>query len=299
MNPRIIFMGTSYFSVLSIEKIMKYKYNVIGVVTITDRFSVRYKNIFVESAVKKYARLHALSILQSDNLKYPLFLNTLKKWSPDLLAVVSFRILPKIIWTVLPFGSFNLHPSILPNYKGASPIQWVIINGENVTGVTTFKLSEKVDMGRILLQKKINIEKKENAGCLSIRLSEIGSFLIIETIKIYNYLSTKEQPINLQLKMAPKMLKHFSKINWNRAIKDINNNIRGNSPIPGAWCVIRRNVFKIYRADYIIDRHSNIIGNIETNKIFINEGYLLIIECQLAGNPPIMIKDLIEQKLGY
>lgn len=286
MNPRIIFIGTSYFSVISFEKILKYKYNVIGIVTITDKFNVRNKRIFVESAVKKYAMHHALPVLQSDDFKNPFFLDTLKRWHTEVLIVVSFRILPKIVWGGVHFGSFNLHPSILPNYKGASPVQWVIMNGENVTGVTTFKISEKVDMGRIFLQKKISIEKKENAGCLSIRLSEIGASIVIDTIKIYNFLSTKKQTTNLQFKMAPKLLKLFSKINCKYTIKDIYNNIRGNSPFPGAWCIIVNKIFKIYRVDYVNYRHSNCITNITMNKIITNEGYLLILESQLEGNSP-------------
>lgn len=299
MDTRIIFMGTSYFSILSIEKILKYKYNVIGVVTITDRFSVRNKRIFVESVIKKYARLHALPILQSDDLKYPLFLEILKRWHTEIIVTAAFRILPKIVWEGVSFGSFNLHPSILPNYKGACPIQWVIINGENDTGVTTFKVSEKIDMGRILLQKRISIERKENAGCLSIRLSEIGASLVADTIKIFNFLATKKQPTTFQLNLAPKLLKFYSKINWKRTIKDIYNNIRGNSPFPGAWCIIANNIYKIYRVDYRIEGHSYNIGNIEINKIAINEGYLSILEYQLEGNHPLMIKDHIDKKLRH
>lgn len=292
-DVRIIFMGTSYFSVLSIEKLLNYKYNVIGVVTITDRFSVRKKNIFVESAVKKYSKLHALPILQSDDFKYFLFLETLKKWHPEIIIIVAFRMLPKVIWEFPSIGCFNLHPSLLPNYRGAAPIQWVIMNGDSETGLTTFKVDEKVDMGRMLLQKKISIKKEENAGSLSIRLSEIGTCLVVDTIKciFYNCIASKKQPLNF--KMAPKLLRFISKINWKRTIKVIYNKIRGLSPSPGAWCLLANKIFKIYRAYYRREYHSQCIGNVENNKIALNEEYLLILEYQLEGKLPLLEKDFI------
>ena len=296
MEPRIIFMGTSYFSVLSFEKVLKYKYNVVGIVTITDRFSVRNKSIFVESAVKKFSRLHALPILQSDDLKYAFFLETLKKWHTEIIIIAAFRILPKIVWALPIFGSFNLHPSLLPNYRGATPIQWVIMNGETETGITSFQIDEKVDMGRMILQKKISIEKKENAGSLSIRLSEIGAYLVVDTLKIYNCIAPEEQPLNFPFKMAPKLLRRETKINWKGTIQDIYNTIRALSPIPGGWCVLEDNLFKIYRADYKFETHYKSIGNVEENKIALKGGYLFILECQLEGKPPLLVKDLIDRR---
>lgn len=303
MDPRIIFMGTSYFSVLSIEKLLKNKYNVIGVVTITDRFSVRNKSFFVESAVKKYSRLHALPILQSDGLKYSICLEIIKKWYTEIIIIIAFRMLPKNVWLLPKFGSFNLHPSLLPNYRGAAPIQWVIRNGEPETGLSIFKVNEKVDRGMMLLQKKISIEKKENAGSLSIRLSEIGAYLVVDALKISNCIAAKEQPTKFQFKMAPKLLRLNSKINWKETIKDIYNKIRGDSPVPGAWCILADNLFKkkefkIYRADYRFENHYKNVGNVEENKIVVKEGYIFILECQFEGNHPILIKDLIDKKLG-
>lgn len=303
MDPRIIFMGTSYFSVLSIEKLLKNKYSVVGVVTITDRFSVRNKSIFVESAVKKYSRLHALPILQSDVLKDSIFLDILNKWHTEIIIIIAFRLLPKIIWELPKFGSFNLHPSLLPNYRGSAPIQWVIRNGEPETGLSIFHIDETIDMGMMLLQKKISLEKKENAGNLSIRLSEIGAFLVNDTLKISNCIATKEQSTIFTVKMAPKLLRFNSKINWKETIKDIYNKIRGASPTPGAWCILTDNLFKkkefkIYRADYRFENHYKNVGNVEENKIAVKEGYLLILECKLEGKPNILGKDLIDKKLG-
>jgi methionyl-tRNA formyltransferase len=304
MDPRIIFMGTSYFSVLSLEKLLKNKYNVIGVVTITDRFSIRNKRFFVESAVKKYARLHALPILQSDGLKDSICLDILKKWHTEIIIIIAFRMLPKIVWELPKFGSFNLHPSLLPNYRGAAPIQWVIKNGEPETGLSIFQVNEKVDMGMILLQNKISIEKKENAGYLSIRLSEIGAYLVIDALKISNciFRAVTKQPTNFQFKMAPKLLRYNSKINWKETIKDIYNNIRGTSPTPGAWCILADNLikkkeFKIYRADYRFENHYKNVGNVEENKIAVNEGYIFILECKLEGKHPLLIikKKLIDK----
>lgn len=288
-NRRIIFMGTSYFSVLSIEKLLYSNYNVIGVVTITDRFSGRNKNFFVESAVKKYSKLHALPILQSDDLKFYHFLKTLQKWHTEIIIIVAFRILPKVVWELPIFGSFNLHPSLLPNYRGSAPIQWVIINGEIETGVTTFKIDEKVDMGRMILQKKISIEKEENSGSLSIRLSELGAYLVVDTIKciIYNCITPKKQTINF--KMAPKLLKLNSEINWKWSINDLYNKIRGLSPLPGAWCILSNNIFKIYRATYKVEHHYQC-----NKKNTVKEGYLFILEYQFEGKPPILGKILID-----
>lgn len=307
IDTRIIFMGTSDFSVLSFELLLKNKYNVIGVVTITDRFSVRNKSIFVESAVKKYSRLHALPILQSDGLKYSICLDILKIWYTDIIIIIAFRMLPKVIWSLPKYGSFNLHPSLLPNYRGAAPIQWVIRNGEPETGISFFKVNEKIDMGMMLLQKKNCIEKKENAGSLSIRLSEIGAYLVVDALKITNCIAAKEQPtkfkFKLKIKMAPKLFRLNSKINWKETIKNIYNNIRGDSHIPGAWCILVDNLFKkkefkIYRADYRFENHYKNVGNVEENKIAVKEGFIFILECQFEGNHPILIKDLIDKKLG-
>lgn len=297
-------MGTSSFSVLSLEKLLKKKYNVVGIVTTTDRFSVRNKSIFVESAVKKYSRRHALPILQSDDLKYSLFLDTLRKWHTEIIIIVAFRMLPKVVWEIPVLGSFNLHPSLLPNYRGAAPIQSVLMNGEHETGLTTFLLNEKVDMGKMLLQKKNILKKKENAGSLAIRLAEIGAYLVVDTLNriISNCIAPKEQPTNFYLKLAPKLFRIDSKINWKATIKDIYNKIRALSPLPGAWGVLTDNFFKkkefkIYRADYIFENHYQRIGNVlienKIMKIAVKEGYLLILECQLEGKPPMLVKDLI------
>ena len=303
-------MGTSYFSVLSLEKLLKNKYNVVGIVTTTDRFSIRKKSIFVESAVKKYSRLHALPILQSDDLKYSLFLDTLRKWKTEIIIIVAFRMLPKVVWKIPILCSFNLHPSLLPNYRGSSPIQWVIMNGEHETGLTTFLLNEKVDMGKMLYQKKIFIEKKENAGSLSIRLAEIGSNLVIDTLNsiISNCIEPKKQPTNFYFKLAPKFFRQNSKINCKSTIKEIYNKIRGLSPFPGAWCVLTDNFlkkkeFKIYNVEYILKKHYQCIGNVliekKNMKIAVNEGYLLILECQLEGKQPMLVKCFMNGKQNY
>lgn len=284
-NIKIIFMGTSYFSVLSIEKLLNYKYNVVGIVTITDRFSVRNKNNFVESAVKKYSKLYALPILQSDNLKDFIFLETLQKWQTEIIFIVVFRFLPKVVFELPVFGSFNLHPSFLPNYRGSIPIQWVILNGESETGITTFKVNEKIDMGGILLQKKISLNKEENVGFLSMRLSEIGAYLIIDTIKciIYNCLISKKQTINFNIKNAPNLLKLFSKINWKGNIKDINNKIRGLSPLPGSWCILNKNLYKIDFINFKFKHYYQIVGNLEKKKLPFQGIYILILEFKLEG----------------
>lgn len=304
-DGRIIFMGTSYFSVLSIENLLKYKYNVFGVVTNTDRFSVRNKKLYVESAVKKYARLHALAILQSDDLNNNFFLETLQKWHTEIIIIVAFRMLPNSVCKIPKFGCFNLHPSLLPNYRGAAPIHWVIMNGENKTGITSFIVDEKLDMGRMLLQKKISIEMEENAGSLSIRLSEIGAYLAVNTIKciLYNCIAPKKQTTNLKFKIAPKLLRIDSKIDWKANIIDIYNKIRGLSPFPGSWCFLedkmfKKKEFKIYRAYYFFYTHLKNIGTVEENKIIVPEGYLLIFECQLEGKLTMLGKDFFPKKLG-
>ena len=273
-DGRIIFMGTSSFSVFSIENLLKNNYNLVGVVTNTDRFSVRNKKLFVESAVKKYARLHALPILQSDDLKDSIFLETLQKWHTEIIIIVAFRMLPKIVWNKSIYCSFNLHPSLLPSYRGAAPIHWVIMNGETKTGLSTFKVNDKLDLGRMLLQKKISLEMEENNGYLFIRLSEIGASLVIKTINsiFYNCLAPKKQTANFKFKMAPKLLRVDSKINWKASLKDIYNKIRGISPLPGSWCILEENMFKkkefkIYHASYRFEAG-------EENKIIVYEGVI-------------------------
>ncbi len=235
-KPRIVFMGTPEFAVAHLKKLIDNNYHVVGVVTAVDKPAGRGKKI-KESAVKKYATSIGLPVLQPKNLKSEDFLQQLKNLQPDLQIVVAFRMLPKSVWSLPPMGTFNLHASLLPDYRGAAPIHWTIINGEKETGVTTFFIDEKIDTGAIILQEKVPVFSDDNAGNLHDRLMEKGSELVLKTVDLIvkGKVVTTPQP-NVDLpKKAPKLKPENTRINWSQPAEKIHNFIRGLSPHPGAW----------------------------------------------------------------
>ncbi len=288
---RIVFMGTPEFSVTILNGIIQSGYNVVGVITAPDKPAGRGRKIN-QSAVKKYALDRGLKILQPTNLKDRNFLNELKNLNANLQVVVAFRMLPKAVWQMPELGTFNLHASLLPEYRGAAPINWAIINGEEKTGVTTFFIDEKIDTGEIILQKEISISKDETAGELHDKLMYLGTDLVIETIdKIaQNNIKTKPQP-KKELKPAPKLYKETCKIDWNQNINSIYNKVRGLSPYPLAWTTIYNGKdvleMKIYQADKEIEQHKYKTGKIIVTKkefkITTKDGYLKIVDLKVAG----------------
>lgn len=291
---RIVFFGTPEFAVSSLRSIVEEGYNVVGVVTSTDKPAGRGRNIS-ESEVKKYALEKNLLLLQPENLKSPDFLRQLADLKADLQVVVAFRMLPREVWSMPALGTFNLHASLLPQYRGAAPINWAIINGEKETGVTTFFLNDRIDEGSILLAEKTNISVQETAGQLHDKLKEIGSKLVLRTIDAI--LNKSINPIPQEkvqtLKSAPKLYKEMCRINWNKPGEQIINHIRGLSPYPAATTqIIQDNEdilsLKIYEALYEETENSTNLGCIFTDnksylKVSIPRGYIRILELQQNG----------------
>ena len=243
---RIVFMGTPDFAVATLNAILKAKFNVVGVITAPDKPAGRGRKIN-QSAVKTYALEEGLKILQPTNLKNEEFLDELKSLKANLQIVVAFRMLPNIVWKMPEFGTFNLHASLLPNYRGAAPINWAIINGETKTGVSTFFIDEKIDTGNIILQEEVLIDENEIVGELHDKLMLVGSNLVVKTIKKIEQgpVKTIKQP-EIEEKPAPKIFTETCKIDWNDSLCNIYNLIRGLNPYPAAWTTLINNNEEIY-----------------------------------------------------
>jgi methionyl-tRNA formyltransferase len=299
---RIIFMGTPDFAVGILDILVKNEYNIVGVITAPDRPAGRGRKLN-ESAVKKYAVENNLNILQPTNLKNEGFLETLKSLNANLQIVVAFRMLPKVVWKMPKYGTFNLHASLLPQYRGAAPINWAIINGETKTGVTTFFIDEKIDTGAIILQDETSIEKSDNAEVLHDRLMNLGAKTVLKTVeRIQNdNFKTTKQPNYDDLKVAYKIHRETCEIDWNKPIEDIYNFIRGLSPYPAAWTTLEHSdskiITKIYKANMILEQHDLEVGMLVFNKkemkVAVKEGYLNLEEIQLQGKKRMHIKDVL------
>jgi methionyl-tRNA formyltransferase len=302
---RIVFMGTPDFAVTILKSLIKNKYNIVGVITAPDKPAGRGRKLH-ESAIKKYASSKKLHIMQPKNLKDDTFNEELKSLNPDLQIVVAFRMLPKVVWQLPKYGTFNLHASLLPNYRGAAPINWAIINGETKTGVSTFFIDEKIDTGEMILQKEVAISKNETAGTLHDKLMTIGSDLVIKTVNLIKKgnLKTTPQLENTNIKTAYKLNNQNCKIDWNESLDNINNKIRGLNPYPGAWTELINGKdklrVKIYIAKKEVANHKLNIGHIITSKnelkIAVKKGYIIISELQLPAKRKMTAKDLLN---GY
>ena len=299
---RIVFMGTPEFAVGILDTIVKNNFEVVGVITATDKPAGRGQKIKY-SAVKEYALEKGLKILQPSNLKDESFLAELKALNANLQIVVAFRMLPKVVWEMPKLGTFNLHASLLPNYRGAAPINWAIINGEAKTGVTTFFIDDKIDTGAMILSKETMIEKEENAGQLHDRLMHIGSETVIETLKLIESkkVVTTIQEDNEEIKTAYKLNKENCKIDWNQSAETIHNLIRGLSPYPAAWCYFKDNNteynVKIYESKIETASHSRPAGSIFSTKkelkIAVHNGYIEILSLQFPGKKRMKTAELL------
>ncbi|MFC7357051.1 methionyl-tRNA formyltransferase [Jejudonia soesokkakensis] len=291
-NLRIVFMGTPDFAVGVLKKLVEGKKNIVGVITAPDKPAGRGRKLHA-SAVKKFAAEKNLPVLQPTNLKSEAFLEELKALQANLQIVVAFRMLPKAVWQMPAYGTFNLHASLLPQYRGAAPINWAVMNREKKTGVTTFFIDEKIDTGEIILASEIAIEERETAGSLHDKLMVLGSKLVLETV---NRIETSEvktlpQPKTETFKEAPKLTSENTRIDWNRSVSDIDAFIRGLSPYPVAWTEVHMNgetlMMKIYEAESLEEKHSEVPGSISTTKkelkIAAKNGFLFIKELQLPG----------------
>ncbi len=304
---RIIFMGTPEFAVASLSTLVEAGFNIVGVVTAPDKPAGRGMRV-TESAVKKYAVEKALPVLQPEKLKNPEFLKELKALDADLQVVVAFRMLPEAVWNMPPLGTINLHGSLLPQYRGAAPINWAIINGDKETGVTTFKLQHEIDTGNILLQEKIPIGDNDTAGELHDVMKVIGATLLAATVKGIEDGSLQEtaqsvaiQQVNPELKHAPKLFTETCIVNWSKSCDEIHNLIRGLSPYPGAITKFEKKILKIYRSykEKTLPLHSP--GSFTTDgKTFLKfaavDGYIHVTDIQLEGKKRLEVADFLR---GY
>ena len=291
---RIVFMGTPDFAVATLKALVDNEYTVVGVITAPDKPAGRGRKLN-ESAVKKYALTNGLKVLQPTNLKNEEFLAELKELNANLQVVVAFRMLPKVVWDMPKHGTFNLHASLLPDYRGAAPIHWAIINGESTTGVTTFFIDEKIDTGAIIMQEEVNIASDETVGDLHDRLMNIGSALVLKTVELIatNNITTTIQPKTGGLKTAYKLNKDNCKINWDEDLDQIYNKIRGLNPFPSAWSYMvngkEKLSVKLFGVAKEREAHSLEIGTIKTSKnklsVAVRDGYIIINEIQLPGSP--------------
>ena len=299
---RILFMGTPEFAVGILDTLIKNKCNVVGVITAADKPAGRGQKTKY-SAVKEYAMTHDLTLLQPTNLKDEHFLSELKALDANLQVVVAFRMLPKVVWNMPKLGTFNLHASLLPNYRGAAPINWAIINGDTKTGVTTFFIDDKIDTGAIILRAETEITLDENAGKLHDRLLHLGSETVLKTVALIekgNVITTTQEE-NEDIKTAFKLNKENCKIDWTKTASEIANHIRGLSPYPAAWCYLKdKNEewnIKIYETKMCLDDHEYPIGKLISTKkemkIAVKNGFIEVLSLQFPGKKRMSTIELL------
>jgi methionyl-tRNA formyltransferase len=301
---RIVFMGTPDFAVTILKHLIENNFTVAGVVTAVDKPAGRGRKLN-ESAVKKYASSQNLTVLQPTNLKNEVFLQELKTLNANLQIVVAFRMLPKVVWQMPEFGTFNLHASLLPAYRGAAPIHWAVINGETKTGATTFFIDDKIDTGEIILQEEIEVLPNETVGTLHDKLMHLGATLVSKTV---DYISkgnvkTIKQP-DLEEKSAPKLSPENTRIDWSDSLDGIYNKIRGLNPFPTAWTLIKNNDEDVSAKIYAIKKETadhrfafgKIIATKKELKVAVSKGYIIIEEIKLSGKKKMDAKSLLN---GY
>jgi methionyl-tRNA formyltransferase len=299
---RIVFMGTPDFAVATLKALVEKGYNIVGVITAPDKPAGRGQKL-QESAVKQFARSRHLNILQPPNLKDPGFIQELKALEANLQIVVAFRMLPEVVWRMPKYGTFNLHASLLPDYRGAAPIHWALINGETKTGVTTFFIDDKIDTGAMILQEEVTIEPDETVGSLHDKLMHLGSQLVLKTVEqIENdAVTTTLQSKREGLKTAYKLNKTNCKIDWEDTLNNIYNKIRGLNPFPAAWCILKNGhdelPIKLFGVEKV--EHPNqlkagklIVGK-NGLKVAAKGGYIIVHEMQLPGKRKMDIKSLL------
>ncbi len=300
---RIVFMGTPEFAVASLDVLVKNGYNVVAVVTVPDKPAGRGQ-LIQQSAVKKYAIENGLPVLQPEKLKDEHFINQLKALNADLQIVVAFKMLPEIVWNMPPLGTYNLHASLLPKYRGAAPINWAIINGETESGVTSFKLKHEIDTGNILLQEKVAIYPTTTAGELHDQLMHLGAKVILKTVQTIESGNYELKPQDDALSIhAPKIFKDTCKINWQQPVEAIYNRIRGLSPYPAAYTEFKdKNNQLVSVKLFVVEKQPSPIsesaGTVSSDgksylRVACNNGYIYIKELQLAGKKRISIEEFL------
>lgn len=298
---RIAFFGTPDFAVASLDALVKAGANVVAVVTAPDKPAGRGMQLQAP-AVKQYALEHHLPVLQPEKLKNPEFIEQLRALQADLHVVVAFRMLPELVWNMPPLGTINVHASLLPQYRGAAPINWAIINGETETGVTTFKLKHEIDTGNILLQSKVPILPEDNIGSLYAKLMQEGGKLLVTTVQGFADGTLKELPQNevkeAELKHAPKIFKEHTLIDWNKGAVAVHDLIRGLSPIPAAYTSLQGKTLKIYQSHYEPAVHGKEPGSYDTDgKTYLRfaaaDGWLYADELQLEGKKRMPVTEFL------
>lgn len=300
-RPRIVFMGTPAFAVASLKALIDADFNVVGVVTAPDKPAGRGMQL-QPSAVKVFAQSHDIPVLQPEKLKSPEFFDQLSALAPDLQVVVAFRMLPETIWSMPPIGTLNVHGSLLPQYRGAAPINWAIINGEQETGVTTFLLQHAIDTGDMLLQEKIAITPNMTAGELHDIMMEVGATTLVKTVHqlIEKNITPTPQPTLEHLKHAPKIFTKDCEINWHDTAQHIHNKIRGLAPFPGALTKIDGKVVKLYLTAFekasVNDTPGSFVVDGNQAKITCQDGYIILKDIQWEGKKRMPIEDFLR---GY
>ncbi|MDX8341729.1 methionyl-tRNA formyltransferase [Draconibacterium sp. IB214405] len=306
---KIVFMGTPDFAVASLQALVESGYNIVGVITAPDKPAGRGKKLH-QSAVKVYAAEQGLNVMQPEKLKNPEFLEELKALEADLQVVVAFRMLPEVVWDMPRLGTFNLHGSLLPQYRGAAPLNWAVINGETRTGVTTFLLDHEIDTGKILFRKEIDIWENDTVGTIHDALMGIGAKLVVETVDALasgDYKAIPQEELIAEgetIKHAPKIFKEDCKIDWSADADAVCNLIRGLSPYPAAWSTLKHNesgkeiATKIFMTMRVEDNQNTPPGTLETDgknfiKVACTNGWLQIADLQIAGKKRMKVQEFL------
>ena len=306
---RIVYMGTPDFAVESLKSLVDGGYNVVGVVTMPDKPIGRHGSTLQASPVKQYAVSQGITVLQPEKLKEETFINELKALNADLQIVVAFRMLPEIVWNMPRLGTFNLHASLLPQYRGAAPINWAVINGDAETGATTFFLTHEIDTGKIILQQRLPIADTDDAEIVHDSLMTMGAGLVLKTVDLIIEGKADAVPQesfytnSSELRAAPKIFKDTCRINWSLSVKQVYNFVRGLSPYPGAWTELvaptgEKMVLKVFHTEKIVESHVLPFGSIRTDsknfvEVAARGGFIRLHAVQLAGKKRMVVTDFL------
>lgn len=305
---RIVYMGTPDFAVESLKRLVEGGYNIVGVITMPDKPVGRHQDTLQASPVKQYAVEHGLRVLQPVRLKDEAFLEELRALKADLQIVVAFRMLPEVVWNMPPMGTFNLHAALLPQYRGAAPINWAVIHGDTETGITTFFLDHDIDTGRVIQQVRIPITDTDNAGTVHDKLMMLGADLVTETVDhiiagTVTSIPQEQMSTDEPLRPAPKIFKETCRMDWKgKTLKELHNFVRGLSPYPAAWTEMKSAdktyTLKIYETEMEPCRHTDAIGQVVSDgktylKVAVDNGYLILKEIQLSGKKRMRATDFL------
>ena len=305
---RIVYMGTPEFAVESLKRLVEGGYQVVAVVTMPDKPMGRHGSVLQGSPVKEYAVSQGLKVLQPVNLKDEAFVEELRALKADLQIVVAFRMLPEVVWNMPPWGTFNLHASLLPQYRGAAPINWAVMNGDTETGITTFFLKHEIDTGDIIQQVRVPIADTDNVEIVYDKLMKLGGDLVLETVDRILDGTVKSVPQadvlpETELRPAPKIFKETCRIDWNKGVKKVYDFVRGLSPYPAAWTEIclpdgTKQVLKIFETEKIFTQHGVQVGTIDTDRktyfrIAVEDGFVNLLSIQIAGKKRMTISDFL------